>query len=162
MKTIPLTQGKFALVDDCDYEYLSQWKWHFTLCKGRRTGYAKRRQIVDGKIKLLPMHHAIADRVGLKTGRSKVDHRDENGLNNSRDNLRVATNSQNLANRPKTRYNTSGFKGMTFHQGKWHTQIVVNGQHHYLGRFADKVTAAKKYNEAAVKHFGEFARLNPV
>ena len=164
MKTIPLTQGREAIVDDCDYEYLMQWKWRFEREAHRRTGYAVRSYRGDGQRHHLCMHRLVADRSGLAVDGKQIDHIDGDGLNNCRSNLRVSTTSQNHANRRPNRNNTSGFKGVTWKRRwkKWLAQIEVAGHNHYLGGFDDPRDAARAYNEAALKHFGEFACLNSV
>ena len=97
MKEIPLTRGKVALVDDCDYEFLMQWKWVFN-----SKGYAQR-HIFSAEActrqKTCHMHRVIAERIGLEIRGHAIDHRDCDGLNNTRINLRLATRQQNSANR---------------------------------------------------------------
>ena len=150
MQKIPLTKGKEALVDDQDYDYLMQWKWH--AAKGVK--YA-------GRNRSIYMHQVIAERMGFET---IADHIDGNGLDNRRENLRPATNQLNQANRGPQVNNTSGFKGVYYDKArdKWRAQIMVHQKQHNLGRFDDKVEAARVYNKAAKKHFGEFAWLNPI
>jgi hypothetical protein len=164
VRTIPLTQGKEALVDDCDYEYLTQWKWRFERGGHRRTGYAVCWDAGSKLRKLVKMHRLVAERGGLTTDGKQIDHVDGNGLNNCRDNLRLATSSQNRANLRRARNNTSGFKGVQWHRqnGRFRAYIRVAGRQHHLKYFHDPRDAARAYNEAALKHFGEFACLNPV
>lgn len=101
MKTIPLTRGKYALVDDGDFEYLNQWKWHAQFIKGiwyacRGVRQPKIAIGIPGKVVRILMHRVITG----ATGRWEiVDHIDHDGLNNQRHNLRIVTNSQNLRNR---------------------------------------------------------------
>ena len=100
MKYIPLTQGKLAIVDDEDFEWLSQWKWHFN-----RKKYAARTINHSGK---LYMHQVI-----LNTPKGMLsDHRNGNGLDNRRKNLRACNVQQNKANSRLPKNNTSGFKGV--------------------------------------------------
>ena len=160
MKKIKLTQNQFALVDDCEYEYLNQWKW----CARRNgnTFYAVRnsRKTECEKRKLILMHQVILQRMGIEF--EQVDHIDGNGLNNCRSNLRAATKQENGCNRNKQKNNTSGRKGVGWnkqHQ-KWQAQIQVNGKQIHLGYFDDIEDAVRAYNQAAKKHFGKFARLN--
>jgi hypothetical protein len=157
MKTIPLTQGKVAIVDDTDYEYLMQWDWYFHAKK-----YAARSIRPESGPATVLMHREVAERKGIES--KYVDHIDLNRLNNRRGNLRAATNSQNMANRGPTKRNTSGFKGVFRDKSKhkWLASIRVAGHQIHLKRFDDKIDAAKAYNAAAVELFGEFAHLNPV
>lgn len=90
----------------------------------------------------------------------QVDHRDLNRLNNRKENLRLATNRQNHANRPAQRNNTTGFKGVTKTKTAYLARICVNQKSIHLGSFRDPIEAACAYNVAATRHFGEFARLN--
>lgn len=157
MKHIPLTQGKFAIVDDEDFDWLSQWKWCFN------QGYAARTQNIgtfNGKEKKIgiQMHRLI---LGTPNG-VETDHHDGDGLNNQRDNLREATSSQNQMNRASKINSTSLFKGVSWsrHKKRWVAQITINKKVTYIGSFRNEVDAAKAYNEAAIIHYGEFARLN--
>lgn len=103
------------------------------------------------------MHRLI---LGVTNPKIKIDHRDGNGLNNQRHNLREATQAQNLAN-SRPRSGSSRFKGVTFRSpDKWIAQISKDGKHTYLGIFRDEFDAATAYNFAAIEMFGEFARLN--
>lgn len=171
MKQIPLTQGKFALVDDEDYEFLMQWKWlvHNELHKKYRGTkidkfYGARAQWdkITKSYKTIRMHRLIMD---CPKG-MQVDHIDGNGLNNTRNNLRICTAAQNGMNRRKfvVPTNRSKFKGTTFDKGRrrnpWKARIKVNGKDLYLGCFASEIDAAKAYNVAAIKHYGEYANLN--
>lgn len=102
-----------------------------------------------------------------KVGRSLqteeyAEHKNRNTLDNRRCNLRVASSSQNQANRPVTKCSTSGYKGVSWNKemGKWQAQIGKDRRLRYLGRFSDKIEAAKAYDKAAKELFGEFAWLN--
>lgn len=157
-KLIPLTQGKFAIVDEADYKWLSQWKW-YALKQHNGDWYAVRNQWKNGKSKLVYMHREIH-----KTpGESETDHRDHNGLNNRHSNLRFATTSQNQHNRKKDkRIRTSHFKGVCWHRlaNKWCARITVEYQTIYLGLFRSEIEAAHVYDAAAKRYFGDFACLN--
>jgi hypothetical protein len=154
MKEIQLTQGRVALVDDADYEYLSQWKWK--AYKDRYTWYARRGIRVGFVIKTIHMHRLITNAPdGLF-----VDHINGDGLDNRRGNLRVCTKSENGFNRGKNSNNTTGYKGVTTNKGKYRAQIRIDGKMCGLGRYTDPVEAAKAYDRAAKKHYGEFAKLN--
>jgi len=160
MKKIPLTQGKFALVDDEDFEWLNQWKWYYSkVGKDGIGGYAMRKFRVNGKQKTIRMHRLINNTPdGMDT-----DHDNGNKLDNRRKNLRDATTSQNQINRKKGRGNySSRFKGVFWHKvtKKWHAQITLNGKRIHLGLFVSELAAAAAYDEAAIKFHGEFASLN--
>lgn len=94
---------------------------------------------------------------------TQVDHEDGDGLNNRRRNLRFSTFSQNNHNRGPYKRNTSGFKGVSWSSSKkrWEAHIQVAGKHLHLGRFRNKLDAAKAYEVAAKKYLGEFARTKP-
>lgn len=156
VKEIELSQGKFALVDDADYDWLSQWKWYTSYY-----GYAVRSVWRDGDNQgLVFMHRQILDAPeGMY-----VDHMDGDKLNNVRPNIRLATNAQNLCNRGPNKNNTSGFKGVSWNKrsGKWRSQIWKDGVTHHLGLFADLREAASAYDKAALELHGEFAQTNGV
>ena len=154
MKEITLTKGKVALVDDEDFEHLSGRKW--TTLKAPGTFYAYRK---DSNRKSILMHREIIDPPrGMQT-----DHKDRDGLNNQRNNLRICTQAQNNANtRHLGRRNTTGFRGVFYFEerNKWVARISIKNKPHHLGIFTDKESAALAYDNAARKHFGEFASLN--
>ena len=157
MKMIPLTQGKVALVDDGDYESLSKYKW-YTHRNAKGKFYAARNINVNGKRKTLRMHVSILGKVdGMM-----IDHINGSTVDNRRCNLRRCTNAENLRNRGATKSNKSGFKGVTWRNknNKWHSYIRYNGRAIHLGYFTCLVKAAKAYDEAARRLFGEFANTN--
>jgi len=157
MKEIPLSQGKVALVDDEDYEWLMQWKWHAKICG--KTWYAER-SIRKGLITTKTYMHRLI----LSTPKGfETDHRNHDGLDNRRDNLRVCTASENRHNQllqPKKK--SSYFKGIIWNKRllKWESRIHVNCKNIYLGSFASEIDATLAYDEAAKKYFGEFAYTN--
>jgi hypothetical protein len=159
-REIPLTQGKVAIVDDEDYEQLAQYKW--TYLSGRKTGYAMRFAKVDEKRVLVLMHRFI---LSAPDG-TEVDHRDRNGLNNTRDNIRIATPSQNRVNAPKRNGKCSSqFKGVVRSSNSsrpWEAIIKVGHKAMSLGYFASEQDAACAYNYAAVEYYGEFAYVNDI
>ena len=153
MKEIPLTRGKIALVDDEDYEAVARYHWCFSC------GYAKRQAtLAPKKTAMVYMHRLL---VGAVKGQ-EVDHINMNKLDNRRANLRLCTPSQNKANQNRRIDNRSGFKGVCLRKRKmkWEAQIAVGGHNMHLGYFADRIDAARAYDAAAMRHFGEFARLN--
>ena len=151
-KEIPLTRGKVAIVDDDDFERMSKLKW-----KARRdrtgTWYAER-NTGDQKFNGIGMHRMILD-----TAAPFIDHRNGDGLDNRRENLRPATHSQNQANRRRLPTNTSGYKGVTWNKksAKWQAGIKVDGRSFHLGLHDTAQAAGDAYAAAAVRHFGEFA-----
>jgi hypothetical protein len=157
MKLIKLTQGKFAQVDDVDYDWLNQWKW--CAYKAYLTYYAARVAPLNGKPKHISMHRLIMNTPdGLD-----CDHRNHNGLDNRRQNLRNCTKSQNSCNHksPKTlRYKGVYVYKTGYRKGKIKAQICIKGKCIYLGYFKTKQLAAQAYNDAAKKYHGEFAFLN--
>ncbi len=155
---IPLTRGQVAIVDDEDAD-LASFKWHAK--PNRQTFYARRRVWVgNGKQIDVSLHRTVAERMGISA--HDVDHKDRNGLNCTRENLRGATRSQNTANRPRQADNKSGYKGVHWSSRwkRWVAGIRANGKKRHLGYFSDPVTAAHAYDRAAVEVFGEFAYLN--
>ena len=156
MKQIPLSRGLFALVDDSDYEELAKHKWHTT--RQVNCFYARRNVYTKRKPKGILMHRAI---MGDITGVS-YDHIDGNGLNNQRNNLRVASYVQNSQNRAKKVNCISKYKGVTWHvpNQKWVARVGGDKKRYCVGYFYDEVEAAKAYDKKARELFGEFARLN--
>lgn len=156
-KQIELTQGKVALVDDEDYEELSRSKWH--AYRSRRTWYARRNiRHENGKRSTITMHLQI---VGVASG-MQVDRKDGDGLNNSRDNLRLCTSQQNHFNRKSHRNTSSQYKGVAWDctNNRWRAMIMLDGKNRMLGRFLSEEAAALAYDAAARQLFGEFARCN--
>jgi len=156
MKEISLTQGKVALVDDEDYEWLLQWTWYAD--KRKHTYYAIRAPWNESSV---GMHREIMGIVG--DDKRWVDHRNNNGLDNRRQNLRICTPQQNRMN-ARGKGGTSQYKGVFWskHANKWGVQICINGGKKNLGYFDLEEEAAKIYNEAAMELFGEFAYLNKI
>lgn len=158
MKEIELSQSKVALVSDEDYEYLMQWKWKYVSSGSKKTGYAVRyvyEGVVDGKTKnkTVMMHREVAKRMNLDLTHL-IDHRDRNGLNNSRENLRSATNKQNQEN-CTFRNNTSGHRGVSWckKRRKWSAKIQHNKVRYSLGYYENKDDAVKARKEAEKKYY---------
>ncbi len=157
MKLISLTKGRVAVVDDEDYERLSVFKWYFEERPGRKTGYAGRGQRIGTKVVQYRMHREILDvPKGLQ-----VDHRNGDGLDNRRQNLRLATHGQNVSNSPgRPERRASRFKGVFPSGPNWRVQIVAQGKRYRLGSFCNADLAAAVYDHAALALHGEFAYLN--
>ena len=150
-----MTQGKVAMVDDDDYDWLvGLGSWYADLNRNRY--YARCR--IDTPTGGTGMHRLI---MGVTDPKIKVDHRDLDGLNNRRSNLRIATNSQNGQNTGLTTRNQSGHKGVCWNKknSKWVATISVGGRNVYLGLFVDLADAVAAYAAAAEEHHGEFARI---
>lgn len=156
-KEIPLTQGKVALVDDDDFEVLNQVKWHVTYHVGY-TAYAVHSMGPRSRVKSVYMHRQI---MNAPDG-VEVDHINGNGLDNRRENLRLATPAENCRNSPKQRRNTSGYKGVTWHKRarRWMAQIGIDGKTICVGYFKNPKDAAKAYDAHARELHGIFARTN--
>lgn len=157
MREIPLSRGKVALVSDEDYENISQYKWYAHFSSGKWYAY-RNAQSLEGKRQTISIHRSILD-VGPI---SQVDHIDGDGLNNIRTNLRPATKLENSQNKGRQWNNTSGFKGVSYFKrtGRWVAHISIGGKNFHLGFFSTREEAARAYDEAALAHYGQFARLN--
>lgn len=153
MKEMLLTQGKMALVDDEDYARVATLTWHFSAKR-----YAAHRVGYHGKY--IYMHRFVIS----ASENERVDHVDGDGLNNTRINLRICTQSQNMMNARKRANVSSKYKGVLFNKsrGKYIAYIQIGGKNKHLGVFLCENDAAIAYNDAARIHFGEFARLNEV
>lgn len=158
MKEIELTKGYVALVDDEDYETVSQYKWYTVVIPESPLRYANTKLPGSGKTGLRTAMHRLL----LDPGELMVDHIDGDGLNNQRSNLRLVTHAQNMLNRRKHSSNTSGYKGVYWEpeRGKWRCQVKVGGRVTRVGRFDDLLEAALAYDRVAKELHGEFARLN--
>ena len=158
MKRIPLTQGKFALVDDADYDWLVRYEWQALKETNSGLWYASRSYWVDGRTYGFKMHRQI---MGLSKGDGKrVDHINGDRLDNRRCNLRLATHAENCRNRKNHSNNTSGFKGVHRQKNRWRALIRVDGKSKFLGSFLTPEDAHAAYCAAARKYFGEFARFS--
>ena len=150
MALIPLSQGLTAVVDDEDFNRVSQYKW--SAYKSGNNFYALSEK--QGKL-----HRFILD---LTSNDPEIDHIDGDGLNNRKSNLRLCTHQQNIANQKVRKGTLSCFKGVTWHKNinKWTAQIMFNYKNIYLGCHKDEERAAVYYDMAAVYLFGRFAKIN--
>jgi len=156
MKEIPLTQGQVALVDDEDFERVNQYKWCACWYKRPKTFYAKRRIIKeDGRNSTQYLHRFI-----LNAPQSKqVDHRNHNGLDNTKGNIRLVTNGQNSLNSRPSANMSSKYKGVHKQGRKWHARISYNKDSNYrkdsgraydqIGIFDTELEAALAWDEKA-------------
>jgi AP2 domain len=155
VKQIPLSRGMVALVDDADYErVIDAGPW--TAKPHCRTIYAQRHfRLADGRRTVRKLHTFL-------TGWPLVDHRNGNGLDNQRSNLRPATPAQSVANRRVSKNSTSGFKGIALdkRRNRWQARIRFSGGSRGLGYHDTAEAAARAYDAAARELFGEFARPN--
>ena len=153
MREISLTQGKFAIVDDEDYERISAHKWSF-----QNGGYAVRTEKHGNSHHVILMHRVIS---GAREGQ-QVDHIDHNTLDNRKSNIRVCSPSQNHGNRGLNKNNTSGYKGVAKSVGcsTWRAYIAIDYRQISLGSYRSPVEAAMAYDKAAQEYFGEFASFN--
>lgn len=155
-RELTLSRGLVAIVDEADYEFLSQWKWHAT-----SRNYAARNNENWGSspnAKRTILLHAVI--MNPPEG-MVVDHINRNTLDNRRRNLRNVTPHENARNKGVRKNNTSGFVGVhPYPGGLWQVEIQAAGNRKYVGRFKDRIEAAKAYDAAAVEMHGGFAQLN--
>lgn len=151
MKEIKMPCGEVVIVSDCDYEFLSKIKWHIhksKVCSYVRSGCGKYR-----------MHNLIM----MPEEGKVVDHIDGDGLNNTRENLRICERWQNNGNvRKTTKPTSSKYKGVYYSKSinRWCADIYVNNKKVRLGKYKTENEAGEAYNKAALERWGEFAKLN--
>lgn len=156
---IKLSQNKYTIVDDDDYDSLIRVKWHARV--GKYTVYVERNyKILNGKQGKIRMHRII---MGAE-GKVDVDHKNHNGLDNRKGNLRICSRTNNMGNKRKYINGvTSKYKGVSFHtrDQNWRAQISINKKVVYIGGYATEQEAVLAYNKRAKEVFGEFAYLKP-
>lgn len=146
--------------DECDHEIVSQYNW--CLHKGDTTLYVRANAWNKETKKSF---HPYMHRLILAVVKSQqIDHKDHNGLNNRRDNLRLCNGSENGYNKPPALNNSTGYKGVHYYKKRdnYQVNIVVGKKRIHGGYFKKIEDAAKKYNELALKYHGEFAYLNKI
>ena len=151
-RRIALSNGSFAIVDDNDYDLVAKCFWSVTsggyVSGSIKTNIGRRQIRIHRLITGAPPH-------------MDVDHINGDKLDNRRSNLRVCTTSQNSANQGVRSNNTSGYKGVyRSDEGYWRAQITVRRVKLNLGTYRTKTEAARAYDAACLKHFGEYARPN--
>ncbi len=156
-RKIYLDEGLWVIVDTADYYRYAGFKWCIGGCEGKF--YAVRGQrIGPDDLKIVRLHRLIMNAPeGLL-----VDHRNSDGLDNRRTNLRLATHAENTQNSRKRKGTTSKYIGVSFDKkaGNWRSGIMFKKKAIWLGSFDDEIAAARVYDDAAKKYYGEFARLN--
>ena len=155
-RQIPLTKGKFSIVDEADYEWLSKKKWCAHHCRGRFVAVHNYRK--GGKMIHVQMHRLIMQ----PSAGMQIDHINGDTLDNRRCNLRICTNAENCRNR-KYKESVHGYKGVApVRNGRWGARICINYRQSWLGSYDTIEEAARAYNEAAIRIHGNYALLNNV
>lgn len=154
---IRLTQNKTAVVDAADFMELNQYKWHYAGAdKHGENGYASRWTTENGKRKIIRMHRVIS-----KCAEGEVtDHINHDTLDNRSSNLRVCKQRENTLNRKLSRANKSGYRGVLAYKKKWAASIGVSSKRIHLGYHDTAEQAARAYDTAALKYFGQYANTN--
>lgn len=149
---LPLSGGYHTLIDAEDYERVSQFKWSVA-----RPGWGGFYGVRVDQGRRVYLHRYILD---ARPGQT-VDHISGDGLDNRKANLRLCSATENARNRRPNRRNRTGFKGVTWRsENNFQARIRVHGKQYNLGRFATPEEAARAYDQAALHHFGQFARTN--
>lgn len=148
MIRILLSCNKFTIIDNDDFDFLNKMKW----------SYDGKYAVCTQNLKKKYLHRILLNCPEKRT----VDHINGNPLDNRKSNLRICLQSQNSRNSKLPKNNSSGFKGVSWIKAnkKWEAYIHFNYKKISLGCFYDRRSAALEYNKAAIKYFGEFAKLN--
>lgn len=159
MPQIELPNGSVTLVDAELIPIISAYKWHPAGSAGGGFYARTNMKCLNGKSRPVMLHHVV---IGFPLNKLQVDHINGDKLDNRRCNLRVVTPRQNIVNRCRHKNNHTGYKGVSFNKnkGKYSVQLGTVPKKKYIGLYDDKDTAAKAYDIAALKEFGDFARLN--
>lgn len=152
---IALTQGKIALVDAVDFDWLNQWNWCAHYNKNSGLWYAERVDVSTGRRITYAMHRMILGCSSEERG----DHKNGDGLDNRRNNLRKCTQADNAKNHRRYQTNKSGFSGVAFvSKNCWRAYINADKVRKHLGCYRTPEEASKAYQAAAIELFGEFNR----
>lgn len=158
-RRIPLTQGQYAIVDECDYDSLIGTRWYAQWAPNTNSFYAKAIGIRRGSGYLrVAMHRIVADIQSDRLG----DHVNGNTLDNRKRNIRPSNNSENTSNSKLSTKNTSGFRGVSWNRWRrgWHSYIRIDKKLIHLGFYATAEEAAQVRDTAAIRYHGQFATLN--
>ena len=157
-RKIKLEEREWTIVEQEDYYRLSKYNWHLNDNGATKIYAARSIRIGPGKLKTVRMHREIMD---FPEG-MLVDHKNGDTLDNRRSNLRLATHAQNARNSRKKENTSSKYFGLTFDwkRNKWAVRITFQNKSIWLGKYDNEIEAARVYDEAAKKYFGEFAHLN--
>ena len=158
---IQLTKGKYALVDEDDFDKVKDIPWHAH--EVQYSTYARWDKQSNHVREKVYLHRFLLD----AQKDVQIDHANYDTLDNRRANLRLANKMLNMRNRRKVKrggISSSEYKGTSLVKatGKWHSYIHVNKKRINLGYFENEIDAAEAYNAAALEHFGEFALLNEI
>ena len=171
MKEIPLTRGLFAKIDDEFYNEVIKHKWYADIHKtSANPAFYARRNVYgvdeNGKrySKAVMLHRYVMELSGVNIDGKFLDHKNRDTLDDRLENLRIATPSENTRNTVHNDMYKNEYKGVHWSKahGKFMCYIYLHRRRIHLGFFNDAISAAKKYNEAALKYHGEFARLNNI
>lgn len=157
MKQIQLTKGQVALIDDEDFDDISQYRWFAVAPRQKDYTHSWYAATKTGG-RNISMHQLLMNPpIG-----SCADHIDHNGLNNRRSNLRITTTRENSWNTNKHKNCTSKFKGVAWNRekSKWQVRICINGKEKHLGWFHNEIEGANLYDFVAIQFFGPFAKVN--
>jgi|LakMenEpi03Aug12_release.lakeMendotaPanAssembly.Ray.scaffolds.fasta_scaffold591655_1 hypothetical protein len=161
MKLLPLTKDKFALVDDDDYYWLSQWNWFAVEIKN--TWYARRSK-KKGILRSNEKYEIYLHRIVMRCSDIDfvIDHLDKNGLNNQKENLRICTKSENNKHTSSHKNSSSQYLGVSYdkNRNKWSANLMNNGKRILFKRYNTEIEAAKAYDITAKTQFGVYANLN--